>query len=150
MDPLKDLRSQLEQKIGRAWEMLTEGWRELLTRSGGALTHFDRRAKTGEEPRSAREFPRWSLLAAETWETAQAVIIRVEVPGTRKEDLDVKLDGNLLVVQGFNLHSGQPEGLGIIRLIPAGEDGPAVVVRIAKIRLDTLLPGVCPLLLFTG
>jgi HSP20 family protein len=89
--------------------MLTEGWRELLTRNGGALTHFDTRAKTGEEPRSAQEFPHWSLLAAETWETAQAVIIRVEVPGTRKEDLDVKLHGNLLVVRGVKRAESEQE-----------------------------------------
>jgi HSP20 family protein len=109
MDPLKDLRSQLEQKIGRAWEMLTEGWRELLTRSGSALTHFDRRAKTGGRARSGQEFPHWSLLAAETWETAQAVIIRVEVPGMRKEDLDVKLHANLLVVRGVKRSESEQE-----------------------------------------
>src|SRR5207248_9516080 len=33
MEPIKNL-------IERAWESLTEGWRELLTRSSGALTHF--------------------------------------------------------------------------------------------------------------
>ena len=110
MDPLKDLRSQLEQVFGRARQMLTEGWRELLTRSGGALTQFDTRAKPGEEPRSAHDFPRWSLLAAETWETAKAVIIRVEMPGMRKEDLDVRLHGNLLVVRGVKRsESGQEE-----------------------------------------
>jgi len=100
MDPLKDLRSQLEQTIGRAWEALTEGWRELLSRSGGALTHFDPRTKTGEEPRPSQNFPQWSLLAAETWETTQSVIIRLEVPGMRKEDLDIRIHGNLLVVRG--------------------------------------------------
>lgn len=33
MKPLKNL-------IERACESVTEGWRELLTRSSGALTHF--------------------------------------------------------------------------------------------------------------
>ena len=33
MEPLKNL-------IERAWESLTDGWRELLTRGSGALTHF--------------------------------------------------------------------------------------------------------------
>jgi HSP20 family protein len=71
-----------------------------LSRSGGALTHFDPRTKTGEEPPSSQNFPHWSLLAAETWETTQSVIIRLEVPGMRKEDLDIKIHGNLLVVRG--------------------------------------------------
>ena len=41
MEPLKDLPLRLGQKIGRAWELLSEGWREVLTRSSGALTYFD-------------------------------------------------------------------------------------------------------------
>ena len=59
----------------RAWESLTEGWRELLTRSSGALTHFGTGGAEKEE--SPHEFPQWSLLAAETWENAKSVVIRV-------------------------------------------------------------------------
>ena len=110
MDPLKELRSQLEQKIGRAWEMLTEGWRELLSRSGGALTRFDTSTKAREESPAGQDFPRWSLLAAETWETAQSVIIRLEVPGMRKEDLDISIHGNVLVVRGVKHSESGHEG----------------------------------------
>ena len=101
MDPLKDIRSQFGQRIGRAWEMLTEGWRELLSRSGSALTHFDIPTRTNEDQERGQEFPRWSLLAAESWETAQSVIIRLEVPGMTKEDLDVSIVGTQLVVRGI-------------------------------------------------
>jgi hypothetical protein len=41
MKPLKDLPLRLGQKMVRAWDLLSEGWRELLTRSSGALTYFD-------------------------------------------------------------------------------------------------------------
>ncbi|HKS94894.1 MAG TPA: Hsp20/alpha crystallin family protein, partial [Terriglobia bacterium] len=78
MEPLKNL-------IERAWESLTEGWRELLTRSSGALTHFGTGGAGKKE--SPHEFPRWSLLAAETWETAKSVVIRVEIPGMDEGDL---------------------------------------------------------------
>jgi HSP20 family protein len=80
-----------------------------LSRSGGALTHFDPRTKTGEESRSSQNFPHWSLLAAETWETTLSVIIRLEVPGMRKEDLDIKINGNLLVVRGVKLPETEHE-----------------------------------------
>jgi hypothetical protein len=40
MDPLKRLQARLGQGVVRAWESLTEGWRELLSRSSGALTYF--------------------------------------------------------------------------------------------------------------
>jgi len=89
MEPLKDL-------IERAWESLTEGWRELLTRDSGALTHF---GTEGAENESPHEFPRWSLLAAETWETAKSVVIRVEIPGIDEGDLDIDVEGNVLRIR---------------------------------------------------
>jgi HSP20 family protein len=110
MEPLKDLRSRLEEKIGRAWELLTEGWRELLSRSGGALTHFDTSSKTTDGPPPREDFPHWSLLAAETWETAQSVIIRIEVPGMRKEDLDISIRANALAVRGVKRSEGEHQG----------------------------------------
>ena len=90
MEPLKDL-------IERAWESLTDGWRELLTRDSGALTHF---GTEGAESESPHEFPRWSLLAAETWETAKSVVIRVEIPGIDEGDLDIDVEGNVLRIRG--------------------------------------------------
>ena len=91
MDPLKSL-------MERAWESLTEGWRELLTRSSGALTHFG--AEGAEKDESPAEFPQWSLLAAETWETAQSVVIRVEIPGMNEDDLAIDIHGNNLRIRG--------------------------------------------------
>lgn len=96
MEPLRSL-------IGRAWESLTEGWRELLTRSSGALTHFAAGARKEE---SSQEFPQWSLLAAETWETARLVVIRMEIPGVEKSDLTVDVHGNVLRIRGEKRRGG--------------------------------------------
>lgn len=106
MDPLKQLRSGLERGIARAWETLTEGWRELLSRNSDALTHFARSHKRGPGSESSQEFPRWSLLAAEVWETAQSVIVRVELPGMKREDLKVSLQGNMLRIRGDKRSEG--------------------------------------------
>lgn len=91
MQPFKNL-------IERAWESLTEGWRELLTRSSGALTHFGTGGAGIKD--SPHEFPHWSLLAAETWETAKSVVIRVEIPGVDEGDLDINVEGNILRIRG--------------------------------------------------
>jgi HSP20 family protein len=91
MEPLKGL-------IERAWESLTDGWRELLTRGSGALTHFSTEGAGNEE--SGHKFPQWSLLAAETWETAKSIVIRVEIPGMDEGDLDIDVDGNVLRICG--------------------------------------------------
>lgn len=110
MEPLKDLRSRLGEKISRAWELLSEGWRELLARSTGALTYFDASSTGTDRHLQSQNFLRWSLLAAETWETAHAVIIRLEVPGIRKEELDISIQANLLVVRGVKRSEGEHEG----------------------------------------
>ena len=91
MDPLK--------QIARAWEGLAEGWRELLSRNGAALTHFIRASKDsgGQGPSN---FPQWGLVAAETWETAASVIVRVEIPGMKKEDLEITVHGSTLRLRG--------------------------------------------------
>ena len=101
MEPLKNL-------IERAWESLTEGWRELLTRSSGALTHFGTAGAGKKE--SAHDFSPWSLLAAETWETAKSVVIRVEIPGMDEGDLDIDVDGNVLRIRGKKRSGATQQG----------------------------------------
>jgi HSP20 family protein len=91
MEPLTNL-------IERAWEGLIEGWRELLTRGGGALTHFGTKG-TGKDE-SAERFPHWSLLAAESWETALSVVIRLEIPGMNEDDLAIDIHANVLRIRG--------------------------------------------------
>ena len=93
-----DRHGTLKNLIERAWEGLTEGWRELLTRGSGALTHFGTEAPRKAE--SPEEFPQWSLLAAETWETALSVVIRVEIPGMNADDLVIDIHGNVLSIRG--------------------------------------------------
>jgi len=110
MDPLKNLRSHLEQGIVRAWESLTHGWRELLSRSSGALTHFASSDRSEGDARPREDFPHWGLLPGETWETAQSLIIRVEVAGMQKKDLDISVRGNVLHVRGEKRSEGEHRG----------------------------------------
>lgn len=109
MDP-KQLGSEFQRSVLRAWEGLTEGWRELLSRSSGALTRFGRGNKTGDGGNLSREFPSWSLLAAECWETALSVIVRIEAPGVSKQDLDVSIRGNTLTIRGDKRSEGEDKG----------------------------------------
>ena len=102
MDPLKH--------VARAWEELTEGWRQLLSRNDGALTQFIRASKKNEVPGTDPNFPQWGLLAAETWETARSVIVRIEVPGMNKDDLDVSIHGSTLRIRGEKRSEGNHQG----------------------------------------
>ncbi len=89
------------RELGRAWDSLTEGWHELLSRSSNALTHFTHH-KNEEQP--ARDelapFPRWSLLAGELEETKKDVLVRIELPGMDKDDCQIRIEGNVLYLSG--------------------------------------------------
>lgn len=103
LDSLKNAGKNIGRELNRAWENLSEGWRELLSRGGGALTHFGR--DKDQEADSALAFPpagfpRWSLLAGEVEETDKDILVRVEVPGMDKDDCRVTIEGNVLHLTG--------------------------------------------------
>lgn len=98
-DPIKRLRSRWGQEVVRAYENLTDGWRNLLRRSGGSTTRFGA-GRTHASP----DFPGGSLPPAEIWETAHAVIIRIETPGMNQDDPHISVHGGVVRVQG----GGQP------------------------------------------
>jgi HSP20 family protein len=81
LDSLKEKGKILGHDLGHAWDLMSEGWRELSQRLLGT-------------------YPHWSLLAGEVEETEREIIVRLEVPGMEKEDCRVKIDGNLLFVSG--------------------------------------------------
>jgi HSP20 family protein len=111
MDPVKQLRSEIERRIARAWEGLTDGWREILSRGSGALTHYARTRKAEDSTgNDEHDFPQWGLLAGEAWETAQSVIVRVELPGMNKEDIDVSIHGTTLRIRGEKRTSNEQQG----------------------------------------
>ena len=101
LDSLKEAGKHIGHEIGRAWEHLSEGWRELLSRSNNALTHFTR-SKDEEQTQTPAlaSFPRWSLLAGEVEETEKEVVVSVEVPGMEKEDCRITIEGNMLYLSG--------------------------------------------------
>jgi HSP20 family protein len=101
LDSLKQTGKNIGREINRAWENLSEGWRELLSRSSNALTQFTHHKDDEQKESSAlTTFPRWSLLAGELEETAKDVVVRVEIPGMDKEDYRITVEGNMLHLSG--------------------------------------------------
>lgn len=99
LNSLKQAGKNIGHEIQRAWETLSDGWRELLSRSSDALTSFSH-GKDEAASGALATFPRWSLLAGEVEETDKEVVVRVEVPGMEKEDCRVSVDGNTLYLSG--------------------------------------------------
>ena len=98
---LKQTGKNIGRELSRTWESLSEGWRELLSRSSNALTHFSRnKDETQPEKGALATFPRWSLLAGEVEETDREIVVRVEVPGMDKKDCRITIEGNMLYLSG--------------------------------------------------
>ena len=100
MSTLEHLRGGLS----RAWESVTEGWREFVERAGNALTRFHPAHSSGEvetaEDRMAREGSRWGVVAAEVALGDDDVVVTMEVPGMEAGDFDIEIVDDVLVVRG--------------------------------------------------
>lgn len=96
---------QIRHGLSRTWDSLAEGWQQLRDRTAQALTRFSpvrhgSGLETAEEQVAAGA-SRWGLLAAEVQENADAVVVRLEVPGMEREQFDISvIDGRYLAVRG--------------------------------------------------
>lgn len=104
LETLQHLGKELGRDIARGWESLTEGWRELLSRSANALTQFtgatDKGTSASGEDEAAHDAPRWSLLAGDLIDCGSKIVVRLELPGVAKEDCEIVIEGNTLIVRG--------------------------------------------------
>ncbi len=111
LDSLKQAGKNIGRGLGRTWESLSEGWRELFSSSSDALTHFSRNKVDAQEENGAlATFPRWSLLAGEVEETEKDILVRVEVPGIEKKDCRITIEDNVLYVSGEKHYERESHG----------------------------------------
>jgi HSP20 family protein len=103
------LAEQIRQSADQAWETLLEGWRELSTRASGALTHFTPKPQSavgitthrgGEAQKPLPRSNRWAFLAADVFESDDAVVVRIEAPGMQREDFNIALNADVLTIWG--------------------------------------------------
>ena len=95
---LERLGKQLGRDIARTWESLADGWRELLSRSGNALTYFRHKDDAAEVV--AADAPRWSLLSGDVADTGREIVVRLEMPGVDKADCEIFIQDDTLYVRG--------------------------------------------------
>lgn len=97
---------RLRESVESLWENLAEGWRHLARTAAGALTRFKAGEKT-ELPAKAEVddvnwLPSlgWGMLGGDVYEDGKRLVVRLEVPGLEKEDMQVEVVGDALVVSG--------------------------------------------------
>ena len=101
LDTLKQAGKNIGRELNRTLENMSEGWRELLSRSSKSLTHFSlSKEEALVQSGDLATFPRWSLLAGEVEEMEKEIVVRLEVPGMEKEDFSITVEGNTLYMSG--------------------------------------------------
>jgi len=118
------LAEQLKHGAGQAWESLTEGWRELGSRAGSALTRFWHDAD-GTRPANAdgskadvagpadRWLPpaRWSFMAVDVYGAHDKLVVRIEAPGMAQEDFQIEMSSpEMLSVLGRKRYDREHAG----------------------------------------
>lgn len=96
--------SEVKEGLGEIWQSVTEGWRHLRQQAAGALTRFRPGEKysvpSGASDDLALPSPGWALLAGDVFEDDKKLSVRPEVPGMEKEDLDIEVGDDALIVRG--------------------------------------------------
>ena len=96
---------QLKQNLGHAWEYLAEGWDSLTRKATNAITRFtssDNKDKQSDEEYKelANRNAGWGVMAAEVFDDEDRVIVRLEAPGMDKDEFDLQVIDDVLIVRG--------------------------------------------------
>lgn len=108
---MSTLTAPWRQGAQQAWASLAHGWHELRRRAGGALTRFRRGDTAGRDGGAS-----WGLVSADLRVEDDRIIVRMELPGMNREDLQIDIDGDLLCVSGEK-QLEQESGDGSYRLV---------------------------------
>lgn len=90
----------LGRSVNRAWDSLAEGWRELIRSGKDALTRYVPAERDDAAGEGVWEGPVWGLLPAEIKETRKAIVVQIELPGIDRDDVDVEIVDDGLVIRG--------------------------------------------------
>lgn len=96
----------IKENVNGLWDSLAEGWRHLSRSATSALTRLKSSDSSGLPARSEVDdefyLPTngWAMLGGEVFEDDKRVVVRVELPGMDKKDIDVKVVGDALVIEG--------------------------------------------------
>jgi len=104
---MTNVTEQFKQGVGHALESLSDGWRELKARAGGAITRFrsHERQETGQAnwPEAAFQpatMSRWAFMAADLIDEDERVLVRLEAPGMQRDDFAIEVIGSTLRIRG--------------------------------------------------
>jgi HSP20 family protein len=132
----------IRQGLSSFFDSVSEGWQHLRRSASSALTTFKPGEKTNLPARSdiddAFYLPSfgWSMLGGELFEDDKRVVVRVEVPGMEKNDLDIEVQGDALVIRG-DKHFEREDSEGRYRVLQCAYGSFRRVMHLpATVRID--------------
>jgi len=96
----------LKEGFGSLWDNVAEGWRHLTQSAAGALTRFRPGEDSGLPAKGEVDddfyLPGrgWSMLGGDVFEDEQHLVVRLELPGMEKQDINIEVLDDALVVSG--------------------------------------------------
>ena len=96
----------IKQSVNTLWASATEGWRRLRQSAADSLTPFKATDGASLPARSVVDddfyLPSlgWSMLGGNVFEDDQRVVVRLEVPGMEKENFNIEVMDDMLLVRG--------------------------------------------------
>ncbi|MBL4681142.1 MAG: Hsp20/alpha crystallin family protein [Pseudomonadales bacterium] len=76
---------------------IAEGWQHLWLRARNAITYF---APIPKNENSTHQSTQWGIMFVDVLETDKALVVHLESPGMKREDFDIKIDHQLLIIRG--------------------------------------------------
>lgn len=98
--------NELKSGFGSLWDSMAEGWQRLRESAAQALTRFKPGTKSNLPARAevddATWLPShgWSMLGGDVFEDERRLVVRLEIPGMAKEDFDIEVLDDALIVRG--------------------------------------------------
>lgn len=96
----------IKEEFSSMWNNVSEGWKQLTDSAAGALTRF-RPGQSADMPGEAdvddpafQSGRTWAMLGGDIFEDDANVVVRLEVPGMQKDDFNIIVQADSLVVSG--------------------------------------------------
>lgn len=93
---------RMKEDFGNTWKWLAEGWRHISHKAANALTYFS--PVRADEP---VESTRWGLMAVDVAEQDDRFVVELEAPGLTKEEIDVTVEDQRLIVTGTKRYENE-------------------------------------------
>lgn len=94
---------QMSRDLGEVWSNIIDGWRSLSRRASRAITRFTLGKNSLNEAKSQEIMARssgWGVLACEVFDNDRNIVVRLEAPGMDREDFNLQMQDNYLLVRG--------------------------------------------------